>query len=183
MHMEAFLWMFLPVFVAGGSALLSFYIIQARMEVALAKERESLAEARATITSQKVTMEERIKATEEATKRLAMDEFMHDFRVEERSYARESKSLTASKKTMVMQERLFFRNIPLSNWIEHEMIVEEGRDLDQAAKPSVFATVAVGGEERVPISKFLDDLSAEREQAARPATALVTSHAIAFGAQ
>ena len=126
MHMEAFLWMFLPVFVAGGSALLSFYIMQARMEVALAKERESLAEARATITSQKVTMEERIKATEEATKRMAMDEFMHDFRVEERSYARESKSLTASKKTMVMQERLFFRNIPLSNWIEHEMVVEEG---------------------------------------------------------
>jgi hypothetical protein len=34
MHMEAFLWMFLPVFVAGGSALLSFYIMQARMEVA-----------------------------------------------------------------------------------------------------------------------------------------------------
>jgi len=103
MHMEAFLWMFLPVFVAGGSALLSFYIMQARMEVALAKERESLAEARATITSQKVTMEERIKATEEATKRIAMDEFMADFRVEERSYARESKSLTASRKTMIMQ--------------------------------------------------------------------------------
>src|SRR5271165_7160249 len=144
MHMEAFLWMFLPVFVAGGSALLSFYIIQARMEVALAKERESLAEARATITSQKVTMEERIKATEEATKRLAMDEFMHDFRVEERSYARESRSFNASKKSMVMQERLFFRNIPLSNWIEHEMIVEEGRDLDQLpAKESVFSASTV----------------------------------------
>ena len=141
--MEAFLWMFLPVFVAGGSSLLSYYIMQARMEVALAKERESLAEARATITSQKVTMEERIKATEEATKRLAMDEFMHDFRVEERSYARESKSLTASRKTMVMQERLFFRNIPLSNWIEHEMIVEEGTDLDQLPKESVFATSTI----------------------------------------
>ncbi len=45
MHMDAFLWMFLPVFVAGGSALLSYYIMQAKMEVALAKERESLAEA------------------------------------------------------------------------------------------------------------------------------------------
>src|SRR3974377_304324 len=101
MQLDAFLWMFLPVFVAGGSALLSFYIMQARMEVALAKERESLAEARATITSQKVTLEERIKATEEATKRRAMDDFMQDFRVEERSYVRESKSLTASKRSMV----------------------------------------------------------------------------------
>src|SRR5271163_779259 len=143
-HMDAFLWMFLPVFVAGGSALLSYYIMQAKMEVALARERESLAEARATITSQKVTMEERIKATEEATKRVAMDEFMQDFRVEERSYARESKSLTASRKTVVMQERLFFRNIPLSNWIEREMVVEEGTDLDQLPKDSVFATSAVG---------------------------------------
>src|SRR5580693_3959556 len=143
MHMEAFLWMFLPVFVAGGSALLSYYMMQAKMEVALAKERESLAEARATITSQKVTMEERIKATEESTKRIAMDDFMHDFRVEERSYARETRSLTASKKSMVMQERLFFRNIPLSNWIEHEMVVEEGRDLDQLPKESVFATSTI----------------------------------------
>ena len=49
MQMDAFLWMFLPVFVAGGSALLSFCIMQAKMEVALAKERESLAEARATM--------------------------------------------------------------------------------------------------------------------------------------
>jgi hypothetical protein len=145
-HMDAFLWLFLPVFVAGGSALLSYYIMQAKMEVALAKERESLAEARATITSQKVTMEERIKATEESTKRIAMDDFMQDFRVEERSYVRESRSLAASKKSMVMQERLFFRNIPLSNWIEHEMIVEEGRDLDQLPpKDSVFTTSSIGG--------------------------------------
>src|SRR6266446_4634008 len=105
MHMEAFLWMFLPVFVAGGSALLSFYIMQARMEVALAKERESLAEARATISTHKIMLEER-------------------------SYARESKTATSSRKTMVMQERLYFRNIPMSNWVEREMVVEEGSDLD-----------------------------------------------------
>src|ERR1700678_2452176 len=195
MHMEAFLWMFLPVFVAGGSALLSYYIMQARMEVALAKERESLAEAKATITSQKVTMEERIKATEETTKRVAMDEFMHDFRVEERSYARESKSLTTSKKTMVMQERLFFRNIPLSNWIEHEMIVEEGTDLDQLPKESVFATSTITTttiapppaapapapiEDRLSISKFLDEMG---HRNLKESKVLVGTRVAAFGAQ
>lgn len=185
--MDAFLWMFLPVFVAGGSALLSFYIMQARMEVALAKERESLAEARATITSQKVTMEERIKATEESTKRLAMDEFMHDFRVEERSYARESKSLNASKKSMVMQERLFFRNIPLSNWIEHEMVVEEGMDLDQLPKESVFATPTIAPtmappEDRLAISKFLDDVHVAHRNGHGSNTLMATPVA-AFGAQ
>src|ERR1700722_5916206 len=160
MHMEAFLWMFLPVFVAGGSSLLSYFIMQARMEVVLAKERESLAEARATISSQKVTLEERIKATEESTKRRALDEFMQDFRTEERSYVRESKSLNASKRSMVMQERLFFRNIPLSNWIEHEMIVEEGRDLDQLSRESVFSTATIASsEDRFPISKMLDEFT------------------------
>jgi hypothetical protein len=168
------------------------------MEVALAKERESLAEARATITSQKVTMEERIKATEEATKRIAMDEFMADFRVEERSYARESKSLTASKKTMVMQERLFFRNIPLSNWIEHEMVVEEGTDLDQLPKESVFATATIAShitapnhitapkvaavEDRLTISKFLDDVGVVNRNG-HESKVLVATPVAAFGAQ
>jgi len=187
MHMEAFLWLFLPVFVAGGSALLSFYIMQAKMEVALAKERESLAEARATISSQRVTLEERIKATEEATKRIAMDEFMQEFRVEERSYVRESRSLNASKKSMVMQERLFFRNIPLSNWIEHEMIVEEGKDLDQLPKESVF-TASNGAplpasEGRLPISKLIEFDPAPVVKPKRDNGSLVPARVVAFGAQ
>jgi hypothetical protein len=184
MHMDAFLWMFLPVFVAGGSALLSFYITQAKMEVSLAKERESLAEARATITSQKVTMEERIKATEEAAKRHSLDQFLQEIRIEERSYVRESRSLSASKKTMVMQERLFFRNLPLSNWIEHEMVVEEGRDLDQFPKESVFGTAALNGgnDSRLAVSKLLDDVTMDR-RSDREAGALVAARVTAFGAQ
>jgi hypothetical protein len=181
MQLEAFLWMFLPVFVAGGSALLSYYIMQAKMEVAIAKERESLSEARATITSQKVTLEERIKATEEATKRQALDDFLQEFRVEERSYVREMKSLSASKKSMVMQERLFFRNIPLSNWIEHEMLIEEGRDLDQLPAQSVFPAASLPpGEGRIAISKFLEEV--KPAEATQPGPRL-TRHAPAFGAQ
>src|SRR6185437_10823786 len=186
MHMEPLLWMFLPVFVAGGSALLSFCIMQAKMEVALAKERESLAEARATITSQKVTLEERIKATEETCKRRALDEFMQDLRIEERSYVRETKSLNSSRKSMIMQERLFFRNIPLSNWIEREMVVEEGRDLDQLPAESMFATPAISatmapGEGRLPISKFLSDIGGGEQEREKPTLAAIRIPA--FGAQ
>jgi hypothetical protein len=183
MNLEAFLWLFLPVFVAGGSALLSYYIMQARMEVAISKERESLAEARATINSQRVTMEERIKAAEEATKRAALDDFMQDFRVEERSYMRESRSLSASKKSMIMQERLFFRNIPLSNWVEREMVIEEGQDLDQLPSSSVFSTAPLpAGEGRLAVSKMLSDVSVARPAADPKAGSLVAVHA-AFGAQ
>jgi hypothetical protein len=155
--MDALVWMFLPVFVAVGSALLAFYIMQARMEVAVARERESLAEARAVINSHKITIEEHVRATEEAARRKAMDEFMQEFRVEERSYMRETKSMFSNKKLMVMQERLFFRNIPLSNWVEHEMLVEEGSDANQMAKScSVFSTKALSEDTKASVGRLLD---------------------------
>jgi hypothetical protein len=187
MQMEAFLWLFLPVFVAGGSALLSYYVMQARMEVALAKERESLAEARAMISSHKVTLDERVKATEEACKRQALDDFMHDIRLEERSYVRESKS----KKTMVMQERVFFRNIPLSNWIEREMVIETGLETRQLPAESLFTPPAVPAvEPPLAIARLLQEVKTATPKQVAPAVApeviepaLLTQHATAFGAQ
>jgi hypothetical protein len=125
MQLQAVLWLALPLFVAGGSALLAYFIMQARLEVAVAKEREALAEAQAIINAQKSTMEERVRAAQEAARRAAMDELMQEFRVEERSYVRESKALDSARRTMVTQERIYFRNIPLSDWREHEMVVED----------------------------------------------------------
>jgi len=163
MSTDALLWMFLPVFVAAGSALLSFFIMHARMEVALAKERETLAEARAAISTHKVVLEQTVRSTEEATRRKALDEFMQDIRVEERSYMRETKSLLAMRKTMIMQERLYFRNIPLSNWVEHEMVVEEGGDVQRLAKSaSVFTTTKALSEDNKSLSSKLLEQSAGR---------------------
>jgi hypothetical protein len=154
--MDGLIWMFLPLFIAAGSALLSFYIMQARMEVAIAKERETLAQVRATLDSQQQVMEERIRTAEETTQRKAFDSFLGDFRVEERHYVRESKSLFMNKKSMVLQERLFFRNIPLSNWVEHEMTVEEGGDLSKLiSAASVFSARGLG--ERTEIPRLLQN--------------------------
>jgi hypothetical protein len=193
MQMEAFLWLFLPVFVAGGSALLSYFVMQARMDVALAKERESLAEARAKISSHQVTLDERVKATEEACKRQALDDFMHEIRVEERSYVRETKSLNALKKVMVMQERIFFRNIPLSNWIEREMLLEEGLDTSrQLTAESVFTPPALQTVETpLAIARLLQEVKGNAPKNAPPAPEIpqiiesvpLTQHATAFGAQ
>jgi hypothetical protein len=143
--MEALLWICLPVLVAGGSALLAFYIMQARLEVAVAKEREAVSEARILLESHKKAMEESLKAVEEHTKRKALDEFLADVRTEERHYVRENKMLFMNRKSLVLQERIFFRNIPLSNWVEHEMVVEEGADIDQLAKTlSIFGSDLLG---------------------------------------
>lgn len=127
--MTALVWILLPLFIAMGSALLSYYVMQARLEVAVAKERESLAEAQAIIRNQEKLMEEKVRAAEEVAARQAFDQLLADFRVEERHFMRENKSMFVNRKSLVMQERLFFRNIPLSNWVEHEMVVEEGSDM------------------------------------------------------
>jgi hypothetical protein len=158
MQLDGILWILLPVVIAAGSALLAYYIMHARMEVALAKERTRLAEARAEVKTQKNTMEERVKATEQEARRRALDDFMQDFRVEERHYFRENKSLATRKKSMVMQERLYFRNIPLSNWVEHEMLVdEEAGDVQHLAKGcSIFSTKALTEESKPAVSRLLE---------------------------
>src|SRR5437870_10576916 len=143
--MEALLWICLPVLVAAGSALLAFYIMQARMDVAVAKEREAVSEARILLESHKKAMEESLKATEETAKRKALDDFLADIRSEERHYVRENKMLFMNRKSLVLQERMFFRNIPLSNWVEHEMVVEEGADIEKLAR-----TLSVFGSDLLP---------------------------------
>jgi len=158
MQIDALLWVLLPLFIAAGSALLSYYIMQARMDVAVAREREVLAETRAEVRTQKNTMEERVKATEQEARRRALDDFMQDFRVEERHYFRENKSLANRKKSMVLQERLYFRNIPLSNWVEHEMTVEEETgDVQRIAKGcSVFTTKSLSDEKKAVVTRMLE---------------------------
>jgi len=159
MQPDALLWILLPVFIAAGSALLSYFVMQSRMDVAIAREREVLAEARAETRLQKNTMEERVKATEQEARRKALDEFMQDFRIEERHYFRENTSESARQKSMVLQERLYFRNIPLSNWVEHEMLVEEqGGDMRQIARGrSIFTTTSLGPDEsKTTLSRLLD---------------------------
>src|SRR6202521_5390794 len=172
MQMDALLWILLPVFIAGGSALLAFYIMQARMEVALAQEREHLAEARAEIRTQKNTMEERVKATEQEARRKALDDFMQEFRVEERHYFRENKLEAGRQKSMVLQERLYFRNLPLSNWVEHEMVVEqEGANVQHIAQScSVFTTKALPEESKSSkpnVSRLLEQAAAAATSTAR----------------
>jgi hypothetical protein len=182
MQLQAFLWLFLPLFVAGGSAMLAYYIMQARMEVALAKEREALAEARATIDSHKITMEERIKATEEAARRAALDELMHDIRVEERSYVRDSNSPDGARRSMVMQERVFFRNLPMSGWSEREMVIEEGPANSLSARaenyePPVLTAPAVPSvpAAMAPIPVSIDSRRAPRPVPPAPETRIAVS--------
>jgi hypothetical protein len=154
MQSDALIWVLLPVFVAVGSALLCYAIMQARVEVAIARERESLAEVRASTNSNQVSIEDRMRAVEAETRRKALNEFMQEFRVQERHYVRENRSATVRRKTMVTQERLYFRNIPLSNWIEHEMTMEEASG-DPQGEFSMFTTKALADSDEVVAAGLL----------------------------
>ncbi len=131
--MDPILLVLLPGFVAVGSGLLAYYIMQSRMEVALAKEREAMAEARGTLEAEKNSLESALRGAKESARREALDEFLADVHVEQRHYVRDNKLLFQNRKALVLQERIFFRNIPLSNWIEHEIVLQEGEDVDKAA--------------------------------------------------
>lgn len=126
---------------AAGTGILVFFIMQSRMEVLLSRQREELAAARASLDAQKQALDDLLKYVEESARRKAMDEFLAEIRVEERNYVREQKVLFVTRKSMIRQERIFFRNIPLSTWVEHEMPFEEGADLEKLAQGvSVFAS-------------------------------------------
>jgi hypothetical protein len=116
------------------------------MERASAERGRALAEAVAALENEKVKFEQAARGIEENARRRALDEFLADLRVEERHYVREHRVLFAHRKSLVLQERIFFRNIPISNWVEHEVPVEEGADLDGVARTlSVFNNAIEGG--------------------------------------
>ena len=56
--MEGLLWILLPSFVAVASGLLAWFVMQSRMEVALAQQRERLAEARGALDAEKNALQE-----------------------------------------------------------------------------------------------------------------------------
>jgi len=149
--MDPLLWMTWSAICAVGTGLLVYFVMQSRMEVLLSKQREDLASARATLAAHQENLQQAMKNTEEGARRQAMDDFLADIRVEERHYTREQKMLFLTKKSLVRQERIFFRNIPLSNWIEQEMPIHEGADVDKLAQTmSIFAGALLEGPQHMP---------------------------------
>ena len=39
-----------------------------------------------------------------------------------------------NRKSLVLQERMYFKTIPLSDWIEHEILLDDGADVDRMVR-------------------------------------------------
>lgn len=157
--MEPLLFILLPGFVALASSLLSWFIMQSRMEVKLAEQREMLATERGAIEAEKVgvrlSLENALRAAEEGARRQALDTFLSELTIEQRHYTRENRMLMHNRKSLVLQERMYFRNIPLSDWIEHEIMVDEGADVGRIVQDMTVFDKAVVSIADVPRRKQL----------------------------
>jgi hypothetical protein len=130
--MDALIWILLPGFTALFAGLLAWFIMQARMDVALAQQRETMAESRGALDAERTALDASLptamRAAEETAKREALENFLGELRVEQRHYTRENRMLMQNP-NLVLQERMYYRNIPLSDWVEHEVTVEDGADM------------------------------------------------------
>ncbi len=136
--MDTFLLLLLPGFAALATGVLSWFIMQSRMEVRMAELRESMAADRGALDAEKeavkASLDTAMKAAEESAKRQALEGFLGDLRVEQRHFMRENRLLLHNRKSLVLQERMCFRNLPLSDWIEHEIVMEEGDDVNRLVR-------------------------------------------------
>jgi hypothetical protein len=137
-------WILLPGLAAVGAAILSWFVTQSRMDVALARERERLAEERGQVCEQRgeiraersameAMAQAAVKAAEEVARRQALEEFLGELHVEQRRFTREIGTRWKPSKALVLQERMSFRGIPLSGWIEHQAALEQGADVERLA--------------------------------------------------
>jgi len=154
--MEPLWWVVLSVFSASVAGGLVYFVMRSSTDVLLARQREKLAAAHAALGAQKDAMADSMKYAKESARREALDDFLSDIRIEERHYIREHKALFITRKSVIRQERIFFRNLPLSNWIEQEMPYEEGADVDALARTmAIFAPEALLENAEAPARRLL----------------------------
>lgn len=123
--MATLLWMSLLAITAAGGALLICFMMRWRTDEAIARERGALAELHSALLVQRDTLGNAIRDARAEAKRAAFDEFLNDFRVEQRQYVRKSRLFFMNKQTLVLRERILFRNLPLSHWVEHTITLDE----------------------------------------------------------
>jgi hypothetical protein len=144
-------WVTIAIVLVSASvcSLITYLLTRLRLERGGAERVKELAQAVAALENEKAKFEEAARGIEENARRKALDEFLGDLRVEERRYVREHRVLFMHRKSLVLEERIFFRNLPISNWVTHEIPVEEGADLEAVAKTmSVFGAIEGGAPTR-----------------------------------
>lgn len=86
-----------------------------------ARRREAEAGRTARLRVERQVAEERMHAATEAARRQALDEFLSQLRAEERAWLKKRDTGRERRRSVVVEERLCFRNLPISNWNQQEL--------------------------------------------------------------
>jgi hypothetical protein len=111
---ELIQWLILPIVVALGAAYLVWIVMQARIHVLAAKYDAALAKAEC----------------ECAARRPGVEELLSELRFERNRFLRRTPGPHESyQATVITQERIYFRDIPLTGWIQDELPLGDGEEL------------------------------------------------------
>jgi hypothetical protein len=111
---DLILWLLLPVVVSMGTAYLVWTVMQARIRVISAHYD-------ATITKVE---------SECAARRPGVEELLSELRFERNRFLRRVPGPNGSyQATVITQERIYFRDIPLTGWIQDELPLGDGEEL------------------------------------------------------
>jgi hypothetical protein len=104
-----------------GLGTLAWYLGRIQTEVRWARRREAEAGRTARLRIEKQIAEGQSMVADQAARRQALDEFLSELHAEEHAYLRQRSTGAGQKRSVVVEERLYFRNLPISNWTEQEL--------------------------------------------------------------
>jgi hypothetical protein len=88
--------------------------------------------------NEKARFEQAARVIKDRPRRQALDELFAHMDTKERHCVGERRVLFARRKNLVLEERVLFRNIPLSNWVEGEFQLRKGRISTRLRGPLSF---------------------------------------------
>lgn len=110
---ELVFWIVLPALVAVGAAYLVWLLMQARIQVLAAHYQTAVTKVESDCTSRRPTAED----------------LLAELRVERRRFLRRVPGPKGSETTLITQERLYLRNLPLTSWMQDEVPLGTGEEL------------------------------------------------------
>jgi hypothetical protein len=104
----------MPAVAAGGAAYLVWLVMQARIRVLAANYQAALARS------------------PNGGEPPGLEELLSYLRYERRRFLRRMATAKGPENTIISQERIYFRNIPLTAWMEEEIPLGAGEPLEEA---------------------------------------------------
>lgn len=110
---ELVFWIVLPALVALGAAYLVWLLMQARIQVLTAHYQTAVAKVE----------------TDCEVHRPDLDRLLAELHMERRRFLRRVHGPKGVETTIITQERLYLRNIPLTGWMQEELPLGTGEEL------------------------------------------------------